>query len=140
MMMTTNTDQDLRDRLQAARAAAFEVHGALLETTRREYEREFGRVADAATLLKVVTSEPAFAWLRPLTAAIADADSVLTARETQAGHARVLLEAITQLLRADAAGAPFQRRYHDAIQASPDVAVTHAKATRTLRSAAVRWQ
>ena len=62
MMMTTNTDQDLRDRLQAARAAAFEVHGALLETTRREYEREFGRVADAATLLKVVTSEPAFAW------------------------------------------------------------------------------
>ncbi len=129
----------LHARLHLAREAAFEIHGVLLEATRREYERDFGRVADAATLLKLVTSEPAFSWIRPLTAAIADADELLASSEPEPGHMRVLVEAITQLLKADAEGAPFQRRYHNAIQASPDVAVTHCQAIRRLRGITVTW-
>lgn len=137
--MYPKTNDHLQARLRAAREAAFDVHGALLETTRREYERDFGRVADAATLLKLVTTEPAFSWLRPLTAAIADADAVLASREPETGHLRVLVEAITQLLKADAEGAPFQRRYFNAIQASPDVAVVHCQASRRLRAVEVSW-
>jgi hypothetical protein len=139
MRNTNHTDQ-LHLALREARDAAFDVHGALLEATRREYERDFGRVPDAATLLKVVTSEPAFAWLRPLTAAIADADELLTSpRQVPEGHARVLLAAIRDLLRADVEGTQYQRRYCAVIQASPEVAVVHGTAQRALRSVAIAW-
>lgn len=139
-MMANFDETTIRDSLRAARSAAFEIHGALLELVRRDYERDFGRIEDAVTFLKVVTSEPAFAWMRPLTAAIADADAVLVDRHgTDIQHARVLLASIMELLRADEAGSDFQRRYHAAIQASPDVAVTHCKATAQMRSANVRW-
>lgn len=135
----TNTEQ-LQIALRDAREAAFEVHGALLEATRRDYERDFGRVSDAATLLKVVTTEPAFAWLRPLTAAIADADALLADAEAMPpGHARVLLSAIGQLLSADLEGTEFQRRYCAVIQGSPDVAVAHGRAVGRLRRTPVSW-
>ena len=138
--MHSNNIDHLHTALRDAREAAFDVHGALLEATRRDYERDFGRVSDAATLLKVVTSEPAFAWLRPLTAAIADADALLAdPANLPPGHARVLLAAIGGLLRADVEGTPFQRRYCAVIQASPDVAVTHGRALRSLRATAVAW-
>jgi len=137
--MHNNTIDQLQVRLRAAREAAFEVHGALLEVTRRDYERDYGRVGDAATLLKLVTTEPAFAWLRPLTAAIADADALLASPDFDPDHLRVLVQAITQLLKADSEGAPFQRRYYAAIQASPDVAVTHCQANRRMRVTEVSW-
>ena len=134
------TTEHLHLALRDAREAAFIVHGALLEATRRDYERDFGRVSDAATLLKVVTSEPAFAWLRPLTAVIADADALLAdPGRLPPGHARVLLTAIGDLLHADVEGTPFQRKYCAVIQASPDVAVTHGRAVGQLRSVPVSW-
>lgn len=137
--MYTPTNQ-LHLALRDARDAAFTVHGALLEATRRDYERDFGRVSDAATLLKVVTSEPAFAWLRPLTAVIADADALLADPDRlPPGHAKVLLTAIGDLLRADVEGTPFQRKYCAVIQASPDVAATHGLALRALRAKVVSW-
>jgi hypothetical protein len=139
-MRTTNDTDQLQHALRTARDAAYDVHGALLEATRREYERDFGRVGDAATLLKVVTSEPAFAWLRPLTAAIADADALLAEAEGMpVGHAKVLLAAIGDLLRADVDGTHFQRKYCAVIQGSPDVAVVHGMAQRRLRSGNVNW-
>lgn len=139
-MRNTNTNDQLQLALREARNAALDVHATLLEATRRNYERDFGRVPDAATLLKVVTSEPAFAWLRPLTAAIADADALLAdPRGASIGHAKVLLEAIGTLLRADVEGTPFQRQYCETIQASPDVAVVHGRARTRLQSQQVRW-
>jgi hypothetical protein len=124
----------LRAALGDARTAALAVHGSLLDDTRRVYEREHGRIADAATLLTLLTSEPAFAWLRPLTAAIADVDACLADPEPGAlERGRLLGTALQELLRADAAGSPFQRRYFATIQASPDVAVVHGKAMATMR-------
>jgi hypothetical protein len=138
--MTNSTHTQLERALRDARNAAFEVHGALLEATRREYERDFGRVSDAATLLKVITTEPAFAWLRPLTAAIADADAVLMdPASVEPAHRRVLLAALGDLLRADEAGTAFQRRYCATIQASPEVAFAHGVAQRRLRQEVVSW-
>lgn len=124
----------LRATLGDARNAALAVHSSLLEASRRQYERDHGRIADAATLLTLLTSEPAFAWLRPLTAAIADADACLMDHDPMAMvRGRMLATALRDLLRADAEGTPFQRRYHDIIQASPEVAVVHGQAMGILR-------
>jgi hypothetical protein len=132
--MTVRDPVTLRADLGEARAAALAVHATLLEQARRQYERDHGRIADAATLLTVVTSDPAFAWLRPLTATIADVDACLVDPDPGAlGRARVLGVALRELLRPDAVGSVFQRRYHEAIQASPDVAVVHGKAMARLR-------
>jgi hypothetical protein len=124
----------IRAALGDARTAAIAVHASLLDDARRAYERDHGRIADAATLLTLLTSEPAFAWLRPLTAAIADVDACLADPDPEAlERGRVLGTALEALLRADAMGSPFQRRYFAAIQASPDVAVVHGQAMATLR-------
>jgi hypothetical protein len=138
--MQSDRANQLTGNLQAVRRAAIDVHGSLLELTRREYERENGRISDSATLLKLITTEPAFAWLNPLTALIADIDEVLHDHRLEARQRiPLLLRAVEDLLRADESGSYFQRRYLAAIQASPDVAVDHRRTISQLRSKPLTW-
>lgn len=138
MQVTSRTE--LTPTLRAARDAAVAIHGSLLEETRRGWEREHGRVQNGAILLKLVTTEPAFAWLNPLTALIADIDEVLHDGSPDAmDRGRLLLTAVGDLLRANESGSYFQRRYYSAIQASPDVAVNHRRAMTEMRGRVVKW-
>jgi hypothetical protein len=129
------TAHDSTQNLARARDAALAVHGELLAFAQRDYEREHGRVESGLALLRLVAEDPAFACLRPLTAMVASVDEALVDREpgTAARH-QVLLNAMVNLLRADAEGSEFQRRYFAAIQVSPDIAVVHRRAVRAMRA------
>lgn len=131
MNRSYNTGPD-RHEVKSAREAALTVHATLLDLTRIQYEREHGRVGDGLSLWQLVANDPAFAWLSPLTSLIAGMDEVLVDKEARTGEARVLVNAVRDLLRADANGGPFQRRYFEAVQTSPDVAVVHRQAVQTL--------
>lgn len=129
------TAHDSTQNLARARDAALAVHGELLAFTQRDYEREHGRVESGMALLRLVAEDPAFAWIRPLTAMVASVDEALVDPEPAAGaRHQVLLQAMVNLLRADAEGSEFQRRYFAAIQASPDIAVVHRQAVQAMRS------
>lgn len=130
----------LHEMLSQTRASAVAVHAALLETTRRGWERRHGRVPDNTTLLRLITDDPEFAWLAPLTSLIASLDEAMhdgTPESLQ--RAQRVAQAIVDLLRADESGSPFQARYYRELNASPELAVVAAQSRPGLQASPVTW-
>ncbi|MFL6566491.1 MAG: hypothetical protein ACJ8G5_16255 [Burkholderiales bacterium] len=103
-----------------------ELHRALVESERREYERVRGRMTDRA-FLEALIGAPELAWLNPFTSLIVRLEEVL--EENPGGTAVDDCVAETRkLLRPNAGGYGFQRRYAEAMQRSPEVVVAHGRA------------
>jgi hypothetical protein len=100
-----------------------DLHRALIAAEREQYERAHGRVSDQE-FLEALINDAALRWLAPLTALVARLDG------PPQGDT---LQAIRGLLRPDAQGADFQRRYAEAVQRSADVAVAHGRTISALR-------
>ena len=98
----------------AIREALRELHRALIGAARADYERENGPVEGPAQLLRLLTDDPYFEWLRPLSRLIVDLDQ----RED------IPKPAVEALLRPTSA---FGQRYTAALQADPHVAGSHAR-------------
>jgi hypothetical protein len=116
------------------RRELLDLHRTLVDSERREYERARGRMTDRA-FLGVLISDPELAWLNPLTSLIVRLDE-LREEETPESPARLddCIAAIRKLLRPDAAGQGFHRKYDDAMQRSPDVVVAHGTVMRALQT------
>ena len=108
---------DARARLTALREALIHLHKALLESERISYEAAFGQISSPYQFLHLLTSDPWFAWLTPVTRLIASADEMLDAKEplTAAGVESLVQQART-LLVATAEGEGFSRHYDEALQ------------------------
>lgn len=124
----------LRPRLTALREALLPLHKALLESERISYEATFGKINSPYQFLQLLTSDPWFAWLSPLTRLIAAMDERLDAREplTVAGVDALVVQA-KKLLVASEAGEGFSRHYDEALQRAPDVVFAHAAVAKLLR-------
>ena len=71
----------LRPRLTELREAMLLLHKALLESEKVSYEATFGKIASPYHFLKLLTEDPWFAWLSPVTKLIAAMDERLDAKE-----------------------------------------------------------
>ena len=125
------------------RRALLELHRALVESERREYERGRGRMTDRA-FLEALIGAPELAWLNPLTSLIVRLEEALeenapeNATENATGNAPEntargaavadCVAEIRKLLRPNAGGYGFQRKYAEAMQRSPEVVVAHGRA------------
>jgi len=124
----------LRLRLTSLREALLQLHKALLDSERISYEATFGQIASPYQFLHLVTSDPWFAWLAPVTKLVADMDETLEAKtpltaaavESLVGQARALLVASMD-------GEGFSRHYDEALQRSPEVVLAHAAAAKWIR-------
>jgi hypothetical protein len=98
-------------------------------------ERRFGAQQSPLALLRQITEDPEWQWLRPLYQLIADIDHAahegdLPATEVAAigGHALALLSGV---------GAPIEQvfldRYRALLQTDPEVAIAHSAALQALR-------
>jgi hypothetical protein len=129
-----------RQRLENARRGLLHVHRALIETERKRYEREFGRVENSGTLLQLILHDPWFQWLRPISELIVQIDDWLDQDHPSGGApgspdlAEILLAQVRDRLMPDAAGADFQRRYLQLLQEDPAVAVAHAEVRQLVNS------
>jgi hypothetical protein len=110
----------------ATRTALLDLHRALLEAERRDYEKAHGPVS-GGDFLQALILDPAFAWLAPLTGLIAQLDEV-------EGAASVLAD-IRALLSLRGDGSEFQRRYAERIDRDPDLAFAHGVVLAELRRA-----
>jgi hypothetical protein len=117
------------DQLNTVRLHLLELHRVLLALEREDYERQHGRVTGAA-FLQVLTGDPAFAWLRPLTSLIVTLDEMLEAELNEADRVDGITR-IRALLTPDENGDAFQRRYADALQQSPHVLLAHGAVMRS---------
>jgi len=109
------------------------LHKALLEWERTQYERTHGQVAKGE-LLRVIVSDPQFAWLRPVSELIVRIDETLDA-ETPATAAEfdAIVAQARRLIAPDETGRPFEQRYLAALQEMPDVVIAHGAVTAVLR-------
>ncbi len=126
---------DARQRVTAVREALLRLHKALLESERASYERVFGKIGSAYQFLQLATTDPWFAWLRPVTQLIVAMDEHLEAKEPlTVGGAESLVGQARALLVPTVDGEGFSRHYDEALQRDPDVVFAHAAAARLLRA------
>ncbi len=115
-----------QDRLQALRTSLLVLHKALVESERVEYEKTIGKIKSPNHFLQLLTSDPWFAWLSPLSQLIVSIDEALDAKEPlNSARAEALVRQAARLLVASETGAPFSQHYFEALQRDPDVVLAH---------------
>jgi hypothetical protein len=103
-----STPDPLRQRLAAVRQALLELHKALLDAERAEFERGHASLTPAQ-LLQAVIHDPWFAWLRPASALVVQMDELLSPRRAPIAPevARTLLDELRALVAPSEAAVGF---------------------------------
>lgn len=118
----------VRRKLNDARLGLLALHKTLLDYERIRYERTHGRVESSGAFLQLAIGDPQFAWLRQISELVVQIDELLASDEPGAEvDADTVMAHAKALLRPDENGDDFQRRYHRALQDSPDVVMVHAQ-------------
>ena len=127
----------LRSRLTQLRAPLQQLHKSLLDSERLSYETSFGRTLSPYDFLHLLTSDPWFAWLAPVTQLLADVDAALDAKEPLENAAvTALLRQTKTLLAPTETGEGFSRQYDEVLQRDPDVLFAHVGVMRVIRTLA----
>ena len=123
-----------KTKLDRMAAAMRTLHKALIDQTQREYERVHGKVTSPYTLFSLVTSDPAFAWLQPMTRLIVDMEDLVGRKEKPPSDAEVveIRKRIDALLTTK--DDPFSTKYLGLIQSSPEIAVENGRLQALLRT------
>jgi hypothetical protein len=122
---------ELQGRLQALRTALLALHKSLVDSERIEYEKTIGRIQSPNHFLQLLTSDPWFTWLSPLSQLIVSIDEAQDSKEplTQA-TVDALAKQANGLLVASESGEGFARHYFDALQRDPDVVLAQGNFAR----------
>ena len=130
MELFGNSAKAKLDRLAAAMRT---LHKALIDQTQREYERAHGKITSPYTLFALVTNDPAFAWLQPMTRLIVEMEDLLGRKEGPPAEAEVaeMRKRAAALLVTE--GQDFSTRYLGLVQTSPEIAVENGEFHAVLR-------
>src|SRR6185436_10738887 len=113
------------------RNAILHLHKALVDSERVSYEQTMGPIRSPNHFLQLVSKDPWFAWLRPLSQLIVAMDEALEAEEpVEPAMADALVRQARELLVASEVGEGFAKHYDDALQRDPDVIFAHAEVTK----------
>lgn len=113
-------------RLKAVRGPMLTLHKALVESERVEYERTIGKIRSPNHFLQLLTTDPWFAWLSPLSQLIVSIDEALDAEEKPTQDAvDALVSQTVHLLMPSETGSGFSKHYFEAMQRDPDVVLAH---------------
>jgi hypothetical protein len=127
--MTTH----VRRRLQPLRNALLGLHKALVDSERVSYEQTIGLIPTPNHFLQLLTSDPWFAWLHPLSQLIVAMDEALDEKEPLTmANVDALVNQTRSLLVASETGDGFAKHYFDALQREPDVVLAHAEVAKLL--------
>jgi len=131
----TPLPEAFRQNLSALRNAVFELHKILIESERATYEQTVGTIPSPGYFLQLLTTDPWFAWLHPLSQMVVTMDVALDSKKDPltAASAGVLIQQTRSLLTPSETGEGFARHYYDALQRDPDVLFAHATAVRLAR-------
>ena len=123
--MTSHPLPELRDAL-------LHLHKTLVDSERISYEQTMGTIPSPNHFLQLLTNDPWFAWLHPLSQLIVAMDQAIDskAKPLTPVEADALVNQTRQLLVASDAGEGFPKHYFDALQRDPDVVLAHAQAAK----------
>lgn len=111
---------DLRDKL-------LDLHKAVIEFEKERYEKTVGAIQSPYQFLQLVTRDPWFAWLHPLSQLIVSIDEAVEEKEplTEAMADALRTQARSLLVAAENAES-FSGHYFVALQNEPQVVMAHA--------------
>ena len=123
-------------RLRAVRLALLALHKTLLDAEQARYAAAHGPIDGPHQALLLVLRDPWFAWLRPITGLIVQADERLADdRPVQPDEAEAYAAQAVGLLQQGAGSADFRREYHRSLQELPEVVVAHARVVKLAQRA-----
>lgn len=122
-----------RQRLTDLREPLFALHKAVIDSERISYEQTMGTIPSPNHFLQLLTGDPWFAWLQPLSQLVVTVDEALDEKEplTTTGVTD-LMQQVARMLVATETGEGFPKHYYDALQRDPDVVLAHAKVMQAL--------
>src|SRR5215470_16113832 len=128
-------DAAVRQPLQELRDALLELHKALIDSERVVYETKVGPIKSPHHFFQLVSSDPWFAWLRPISQLIVAMDEALDADEplTSDSVDALINQSVFLLIPAEDKS-EFGERYMAALQRDPHVVLAHAKVAKRIGS------
>ena len=120
-----------RQLLTDLRLALLKLHKALIDSERVAYEKTVGQIKSPNHFLQLLTTDPWFAWLHPLSQLIVAMDEALDAEEPLTlAKVDALAQQSKFMLVASETGEGFSGHYYEAMQRDPDVVLTHAEVVK----------
>ena len=121
----------VRSRLEDVRVSLLNLHKALVDSERVEYEKTIGKIQSPNHFLQLLTSDPWFVWLSALSQLIVSMDEALDDKEPlTAAAVDTLISQSQRLLVPTETGNGFSKHYYDALQRDPDVVLAHGKVAK----------
>jgi hypothetical protein len=120
-------------RLNETRDALLNLHKALVDSERVRYEKVVGEIKSPSHFLQLVTNDPWFAWLHPLSQLIVSIDEAVEDEKALTSEVvAALMRQATELLAPQESGHDFGGHYFEALQNDPNVVLAHAAATKII--------
>ena len=128
-------DDPVRKPLSALRDALLNLHKTLIDSERVVYERDVGPIQSPNHFFQLLTNDPWFAWLRPISQLIVAIDETLDAKEplTKVSVDALMRQSVFLLVPAQSSG-DFAERYVAALQRDPRVILAHAQVAKRIGS------
>lgn len=121
----------LRKRLEKVRHALLTLHKALVDSERATYEKTMGTISSPNHFLKLLTTDPWFAWLKPMSQLIVSMDEALDMKDPPGDDAvEAMLKETRVMVAPSESGEGFSRHYYEALQRDPNVIMAHAEVTK----------
>jgi hypothetical protein len=118
----------IKARLEEVREALLALHKTLVDSERVTYEKTVGAIRSPNQFLQLLTTDPWFAWLQPLSQLIVSMDEALDSKEPlTAETVDAAIKEANLLLSPSEVGEGFSHHYFDALQRDPDVVIAHAE-------------
>jgi hypothetical protein len=125
--------EPIKERLEEVRRALLTLHKTLVDSERVTYEKTVGAIRSPNQFLQLLTTDPWFAWLQPLSQLIVSMDEAQDAKEPlTAATVDAAIKEANLLLSPSESGEGFAHHYFDALQRDPDVVIAHADVMKLL--------
>lgn len=131
----TTEHEALRQPLLELHDALLRLHKILLDSERAVYENTVEPIRSPSHFFQLLTGDPWFAWLRPISQLIVAIDETLDEKEAlgNASVDAVMRQAVFLLIPAERGG-EFGERYVAALQRDPRVVLSHAQVAKRIGS------
>jgi uncharacterized membrane protein YccC len=130
---STASYERMERNLEELRNALLELHRAILQAQRLRYERDHGRVESRGELLQLVVRHPEFAWIRALSALIAQLDEWSQSQaQGRDEEIAATVRALKTLIQPDGTNEEFTSRYWPMLEITPEALVAHVRLWRLI--------
>jgi hypothetical protein len=133
--LSTPEQDAIRKPLLELHSALLKLHKALLDSEKIVYEKNIGPIQSPNHFFQLLTNDPYFAWLRPISQLIVAVDETLDEKEplTSDSVDFLMRQAVFLLVPAQSTG-EFAERYVVALQRDPRVILAHAQVAKHIGS------